>query len=90
MCLNLLYPLISIITVEAVKKNIKRLKEEEKQHLEDFAQQHAPVTTAFHKEWKSRVRTCSYDFQLDKMEGRTYSSYSECEKSAKDIVQQAY
>lgn len=71
---------------------IPELNEEETEHqlMEVYAKQHAPLTTAFHQEWKGHVFVHSYSLPTEKASSKWYTSRYECETAAKEAVRQAY
>lgn len=95
-CDNPIQPLLgaTVSSIEYLKeeKEIFRLEREKAEMLEieEFSQQHAPITVVFHKEWKSYVMVRNYTLLSDKAVSKPYSSRYECEKAAKEVIRKTH
>jgi len=84
----------SLDVAEMVQQDMSRtdLEREKAEQLqnEEYAKQHAPLTVAFHQEWKSHVMVQSYHLPYEKAVSKSFSSRYECEKAAKEVIRQAH
>ena len=62
----------------------------EQQLMEEYAKQHAPLTIAFHAEWKGYVLMDFYSLPTEKAVSKWYTSRYQCELAAKEAIRQAY
>lgn len=87
---NIFSDIVNELQKQADTQENTEAEQEETLRMEEFAKQHAPITVAFHQEWKSSVMVRSYFLPCEASSAGSYGSRFECEKAAKEAVCKAY
>jgi len=89
MCFHTINQMLEV-TKEDMQKRIKARTKFEAIDFEEYARHHAPLTVAFHQDWKSYTMFLGYTLPTEYTVSKPYVSQYECEKEAKLAVRNAY